>query len=199
MNVHSENRGRPRTDDKRAKILLAALEAFAARGYHGVAVPEVARAAGVGVGTVYRYFADKQDLVNAVYTDAKGRLGAVIAGALVGAAERAPRDVFRGLWAALVGFVRAEPVAFRFLELQDHLPYLTEDSRRLEAAILMPLWLEGTRVASGPLPVEVRIALVWGALVGLVRAETHGYLALDDAALARAGDACWAAFHHHQE
>src|SRR5690348_5979837 len=67
-------RGRPLVDDKRRRILDAALQTFAAKGYHGTAVPEVADAAGVGTGTLYRYFAHKEALVNEVYRDAKQRL-----------------------------------------------------------------------------------------------------------------------------
>ena len=59
MNVRSGNqrgparkRGRPLVDDKRRRILDAALRTFADRGYHGTAVPEVADTAGVGVGTL---------------------------------------------------------------------------------------------------------------------------------------------------
>jgi AcrR family transcriptional regulator len=46
-----------------ATIAAAALELFAAHGYAAVTVGEVAAAAGVGERTLYRYFADKQDLL----------------------------------------------------------------------------------------------------------------------------------------
>lgn len=46
-----------------ASIATAALELFAARGYAAVTVSEVAAAAGVGERTLYRYFADKDDLL----------------------------------------------------------------------------------------------------------------------------------------
>src|SRR5438105_1854269 len=88
MNVRSVNRvdgarkrGRPVVDDKRRRILDAALRVFAERGFHGTSVPEVAEAAAVGTGTVYRYFENKEALVNQVYRDAKQRLrGALLDG-----------------------------------------------------------------------------------------------------------------------
>src|SRR5690348_3346876 len=69
-----KKRGRPVTDDKRRRLLDASLKMFAERGYHGVAVPEVATAAGVGTGTLYHYFENKQVLVNELYRDQKLKL-----------------------------------------------------------------------------------------------------------------------------
>src|SRR2546423_13274491 len=76
MNVHSikPRRGRPVQGDKRRSILDAALRTFAERGYHGTAVPDVAKAAKVATGTLYHYFDSKEQLVNAVFVDAKLRL-----------------------------------------------------------------------------------------------------------------------------
>jgi AcrR family transcriptional regulator len=51
----------------RQRILAAAAEVFAQRGLQ-VSLDEVARHAGVGVGTVYRRFADKEDLIQALFT-----------------------------------------------------------------------------------------------------------------------------------
>ncbi|MCW3014586.1 MAG: regulatory protein TetR [Solirubrobacterales bacterium] len=50
---------------KRARLLEAARELFAREGL-GAAMPAVAAAAGAGVGSVYRQFADKDDLVAAL-------------------------------------------------------------------------------------------------------------------------------------
>jgi AcrR family transcriptional regulator len=50
-------------------IVAAARDAFAAEGL-GVSVEEIARRAGVGMGTLYRRFASKEDLIDAVLVDA---------------------------------------------------------------------------------------------------------------------------------
>lgn len=53
----------------RRRILTAAAEMIAARGAEALSMDEVARAAGVGVGTVYRRFGDRARLVFAVIDD----------------------------------------------------------------------------------------------------------------------------------
>ena len=53
--------------DKKELIMAAALELFAERGYHGTPVSLIAEQAKVGSGTIYRYFKDKDDLVNTLY------------------------------------------------------------------------------------------------------------------------------------
>ncbi len=202
MNVHSKiteraKRGRPLVDDKRRKLLDAALRVFAARGYDGTSVPEVAKAAEVAVGSVYHYFRDKEALVNEVYRDAKTRLRAALLDDLVPLDADAPKRWFDDLWGRLAAFAEAEPEAFRFLEMQDHAPYLDAKSREVELSVLVPLYTSGQRVVqrarprAGEASLDVLLALLWGAFVGLVKAGRLGYLRIDARRLAEARDACW--------
>jgi AcrR family transcriptional regulator len=196
----SRGRGRPVEGDKRREILDAGLRVFAERGYHGTSVPEVAQAAKVSVGSLYRYFANKDALVNEVYRDAKERLRAALFTPALPVLDpyraEAAQRWFEELWRRLGVFAAGEPDAFRFLEMQDHVPYLDAQSRQVELAVLAPLWLAGKRLhdrASGAAaaPVDVLIALLWGAFVGLVKAGRLGYLRVDDKAFTQAGAACW--------
>src|SRR3954451_11312542 len=50
------------------RLLAAAAELFAAKGLH-VGLDEIARHAGVGVGTAYRRFTDKEELIQALFED----------------------------------------------------------------------------------------------------------------------------------
>ncbi|WP_380283662.1 TetR/AcrR family transcriptional regulator [Kitasatospora purpeofusca] len=72
----------------RAKLLDAATAVFAARGV-GVPTEEIARAAGVGVGTLFRHFPTKEALLEAVMVR---RLETIAAGAARVAAESEPAD-----------------------------------------------------------------------------------------------------------
>jgi AcrR family transcriptional regulator len=180
-------------DEPRVAIMEAALQAFAERGFHGTNIPDIAQAAGVGVASIYRRFESKERLVNAVFRDAKSRLrDALLLDLDLGGT---PRALFVAVWARLVGFQRAEPVAFQFLEMQDHQPYLDAESRALEASLLLPI-LAATQAAtakrgSGVSP-PVLIAMVWGAFVGLTKAARLGYLMLDETTLLKAGEVCFA-------
>ncbi len=65
----------PRADAlrNRARVLDAAEEVFAARGTTA-STEEVAKAAGVGIGTVFRHFPTKADLLEAVFVTQLRRL-----------------------------------------------------------------------------------------------------------------------------
>jgi AcrR family transcriptional regulator len=51
------------------KLLTAAAAAFAEHGTDDVSLEEIARRAGVGIGTLYRHFPTRQALLEAVYRD----------------------------------------------------------------------------------------------------------------------------------
>jgi AcrR family transcriptional regulator len=73
----------PRADARRnrAAVLAAARERLAKDGLDGP-IEDIARAAGVGVGTVYRHFPSKQALIAALVRDRFGRLAERTAEAL---------------------------------------------------------------------------------------------------------------------
>jgi AcrR family transcriptional regulator len=102
----------------RARISAAALALVADGGYQAAAISSVARAAGVGAGTVYRHFPSKADLLAEVFRVASQREVDAVAAAvavpapaakrLAAAVETFARRALRGrrlAWALL-----AEPV-----------------------------------------------------------------------------------------
>jgi AcrR family transcriptional regulator len=184
-------------EEKRAAVVAAALELFAGRGYHGTSVPDVIARAGVGASTLYRLFPGKEALVNAVFVVAKERLERTLSAGLRPAQR--PRALFRELWGRLVRFAREEPTAFHFLELQDHTAYLDAGSRAVELRVLGPIFaacseFQARGVFSRDVTPDVIMAFIWGAFVGLMKAERTGYLKLSDERLDAACDAAWRAF-----
>ena len=53
---------RVKTEAKERAILDAAAKVFATKPFHGVLIDEIASDAGIGKGTIYRYFETKDDL-----------------------------------------------------------------------------------------------------------------------------------------
>jgi AcrR family transcriptional regulator len=84
----------------RQRILEVARESFAEDGL-AVTLDEIARRAGLGVGTVYRRFPDKEQLIDALFEEGIGRMVAI--------AEEALRD--EDPWNGLVGFLEAATAA----------------------------------------------------------------------------------------
>lgn len=70
----------------RARLIEAARELFAERGLH-VTMDEIARHAGVGVGTAYRRFASREELIGALFDD---RIEQVLANAETAVADPDP-------------------------------------------------------------------------------------------------------------
>ncbi|GMV39526.1 MAG: hypothetical protein AMXMBFR64_12420 [Myxococcales bacterium] len=179
--------------DRRDEILDAALDCFVTHGYHGTAVPTVAKRAGVAAGTLYHYFPSKEVMVNAVYRKWKGVIAQrVFAGFPAGAS---PREQFRAMWREMVAFALAHPKAFAFLELHHHASYLDATSLGLEntlksfgAAMVERAQAEG-QIKPGP--PALLMELVFGAFIGMMRAHWEGRVALTEDDRELAERACW--------
>src|ERR1700735_5668211 len=59
------------------RLLDSAVAVFAERGADDVSLEEIARRAGVGIGTLYRHFPARQNLLEVVYKDQVDGLGGV--------------------------------------------------------------------------------------------------------------------------
>ncbi len=181
--------------DKRDLILAAALTLFAERGFHGTAVPLLASEAGVGAGTIYRYFENKEAIVNALYLKWKWELGHAI---LTDFPTGAPaRQQFKHFWQRAACFASDNPLAFKFLELHHHAPYLNKDARTLEDQVLAPAFqffaATSAQKITKPLPTELLGSVVWGALVGLVKSAWEGRIGLTQEVIDAAEQCCWEA------
>jgi AcrR family transcriptional regulator len=61
-----EERKEQITEYRQKQILAAALDVFSRKGYGEATIPDIAREAGVAVGTIYNYYAGKRDLLVAI-------------------------------------------------------------------------------------------------------------------------------------
>jgi len=99
-------RRRPRSDGQRnrERLIEAASAAFKA-GEIDVPLDEVARRAGVGIGTLYRHFPTRDALIETVYRNEVAALGQA---AKQLAATHAPLDALRGWMRLFVDYIAAK-------------------------------------------------------------------------------------------
>jgi len=184
-----------KADDKRARLLDAALDLFETRGFDGVAVPEIAAKAGVAVGTVYRYFPGKEALVNELYRYWKSVYNAFVLAPVDAGAG--PRQTFSTYWQRMMVFARTYPRAVRFMDLHHHGAYLDDESRAMSRryAEVAHAFVEAAR-AQGAIrsldPIMV-VALMWGAATGLTKFAGSGALEFDAGVAADMEEALWRA------
>jgi TetR/AcrR family transcriptional regulator, repressor of fatR-cypB operon len=182
-------------DPKAEAILKAALDLFVDRGFHGTPVPEVADRAHVGAGTIYRAFANKEALVNALYR----RWKQAFVGALVDRfpADHPPREQFRVAWERSADFALAHPRELSFIELHHHGSYLDAESRAIEQRMheFGRLMVQRAQAAKALKLIDptLLLELVNGAFIGVFRAAVQGRLPLTKATLMAAEQCCWEA------
>jgi AcrR family transcriptional regulator len=76
LNDHSARRRKPRADAERnrQRLIDAARARFSDEGA-GASLEEIARSAGVGIGTLYRHFPTREALIGEVYRNEVAKLG----------------------------------------------------------------------------------------------------------------------------
>lgn len=120
-------RGRPTSvglgDRRRAQLTAAAYEVFVEYSYEEASVSAIAKRAGVGQGTLYRYVDGKRELLDMVVDWCVERLMEAIAPeellvAVESSDPTAVRAVIEGLGARLYGLVDEYPGLLRILTVQ---------------------------------------------------------------------------------
>ena len=113
--------------DKREEIVCAALELIAEHGFHGAPMAIIAERAGVGAGTIYRYFENKDELISQLYREVEKKM---VDDLLVGyPMEKTIRERFLHLGTVLLRYFISHPLDFRYLEQFHNSPYGVEYRR----------------------------------------------------------------------
>ena len=125
----------PRSTGVKDKVDEAAVGLFAARGVDGVSIAEIAAAAGVSQGALYRHYASKEELAWMLFSTAYLRT----AGELDDIRSR-HRDFAGQVTAMVTHFCRlydADAPLFRFMLISQHdlLPRLSREQRTAVDAV----------------------------------------------------------------
>ena len=96
----------------RAKIIAAASDLFAEKGF-GLDVREICERAGVGMGTLYRHFPTKEDLILAVQAEVIGALDNILDEGEIAPRTRTQEDILRIFFAYGERYGRVAPAILR--------------------------------------------------------------------------------------
>lgn len=158
----------------RELLIEAALHQFAANGYHGTSMRQIAEAAGLAVGGIYNHFASKEEILKAVILQYHplNVVGPELAGAQGASFEDLLRDATYRFYEA----IRTQPELLNvlFIELVEckgqHLPELFETLFPKVEHFAHRLVTMNTHLR--PLPPFVVIRIFFSMLMGFFLTET---------------------------
>jgi len=182
--------------DKRDEIVRSALELIAEHGFHGAPMAMIAEQAGVGAGTIYRYFENKDVLINELYRELEEKLYPFI---LEGYSVEAPLRIrFLHLGTSLLRYFIEHPLHYRYLEQFHNSPYgvaFRRDKFLGKAGscdVFRELFEQGAaQQVVKDFPLVILFALAFGPLLTVARDHILGFVQLDETMINRTIEACW--------
>lgn len=183
--------------DKREEIVVAALELIAERGFHDAPMAMIAERAGVGAGTIYRYFENKEILIIELYGEIEDLMHRTLQD---GYTTEAPfRARFLHLGTTLLRYFIDHPLHYRYLEQFFNSPFgvaVRRDkllgNREGGCNAFKDLFEQGlAQQVFKAFPLVILFDLAFGPLLAVARDHILGFVELDDAMIARTIEACW--------
>lgn len=162
----------------RERILEAALDVFARKGYHRATVDDIVRASGTSKGGVYHHFASKETVFLALADDFAARLATAVAAAIA-LRHGALGKVEGALGAVIATFAGSERLA-RVILLEASSLGPAWEAKRAQVHDRLAALVQGyldEAVAEGAIaPLDTRVAtLAWvGAVNEVVVQWLHG-------------------------
>lgn len=184
---------KPKDEDKLRAIAQATFRLVEQTGLSGLTMAAIAREAGLATGTLYVYFKSKEELLTALYEQAKTETAATL---MQGDNPQDPfKRRFQRMWTNWLNHRLAQYAQMVFLEQYYNSPWFSEESRNLSAR-LVQAWLDLINHAKQQqILKDVPTLLLLNSFAGSVRETANllraGTLPHDDAHLAMAFGLCW--------
>lgn len=185
--------------NKRKDILEAALMLFAERGYDATTIPMIASKANVGAGTIYRYFVNKETLMNQLFREYVTLFLETLRTGYPN--EGTCRQQFSHIFNSMVRFTLDNEHALYFIKTHNRPRVLDEESVALYQELLdftRDYFEAGKKTGEiRKMPANALIAIVFGAFIQLHQLVREG--AVDETAqlLRDYEESCWDAVRAH--
>jgi AcrR family transcriptional regulator len=180
-------------ENKKEAILQATLTLISQFGFHGTPMSKIAAEAGVGAGTIYRYFENKETLINDLFLKLKMDISAAM---MVGLrSEDTTEGSFRKVWLNTFHYCLENPAKMVFLEQYHNSPFQTTEVEAQTMNYLAPIIEAFEAATTGGeikhLPFEMLAIFAFDVTVAHAKRHLAGTLIMDDANLELAVQACW--------
>jgi TetR/AcrR family fatty acid metabolism transcriptional regulator len=179
----------PAQEEKRRRILEAAVRAFARKGYHACRVGEIASEAGVAYGLVYHYFTSKDEILETIFRDTWTQMLTAIEA--VEEEGIAAAEQLRKVAAIVLRTWKRDPDLVRVLVREvTRSPHIQREVEEIEQAYaaLQRIVERGQKGGEFRTDVDARLAalIVYGALEELLTSWVMGQLDDSDEEVDRA-------------
>ncbi|MFB3851391.1 MAG: TetR/AcrR family transcriptional regulator [Acidobacteriota bacterium] len=183
-------------ENKREKILMAALEVFTKKGFHASSMAMVARKAKISVGAIYNYFKNEDDLIRQIFLEIKKDMISVLS-------ENINQDMeceekFITFWITIFKYLIKNPSKFRYLEQYFNSPYGIRERKECLVekgegpSLLIEIFKEGiNKKIIQNLPLEILTAITMGPMVSLARDSSLGFSNLDENLIKKCAECCF--------
>ena len=179
--------------DKKTVILKTTLELISEQGFVGTPMSQIAQRADIGMGTIYRYFKNKDDLLNALYINIKQKIADCSRRSYP---ENLPaREAFKHILGNLIRYFKENPAELSFMEQYVNSPVITAATREEAMRMAEPFEDLYRRAKEQNLlkemPFEISCALLGGAAISLAKLYLASPDGLSEESLAMGLDALW--------
>ncbi|MCU6603709.1 TetR family transcriptional regulator [Peribacillus frigoritolerans] len=185
--------------NKRDSIVKSALVLFAERGFDATTIPMIAASAGVGAGTIYRYFENKEVLGNKIFQEYLDIFTETVKNGFPH--DDSIRTQFHHIFKTMVHFTTEQDQALYFIKIHSGAHFLNEDSHASFQGLLnifknfFDSGKEKKEIKE--LPSSALIAIIYGAFLELERLVRIGELEPDPKLLADVEESFWDAVRLH--
>lgn len=188
----------PTSASKRDDIFHSALSLFAERGFDATTIPMIAHDAKVGAGTIYRYFENKEVLVNTLFQHYITLFTKTLAEDYPH--DQSIREQFHHLFRGMVRFTNEHEHALYFIKTHNAAYFLDDTSREYFNHLMMILqrFLDKGKEEKiiRELPSKALIAIIFGGFLELYKLIRAGEIEATEELLAGVEESCWDAVRH---
>lgn len=172
------------------------MKLIAENGFHGAPMSMIADHAGVGAGTIYHYFENKDVLIAELYNDIEKKIYSFVTEGY--SYEKPIRERFLHLLKALLGYFIENPFDFRYIEQFRNSPYGIACRRdkflgkKEDSDVFVELVREGiSQQVMKDIPLAILFDIAFGPVIFAMRDHIFNFVKLDEILISQIVEACW--------